>query len=70
MSFVLGGRDASERGVQALVVEPGDVLDDGKLELRSRSPDAIADEFGLEAVDEALGGGVDAPMSSRVLRRR
>ena len=35
MSFVLGGRDASERGAQALVVEPGDVLDDGELELRA-----------------------------------
>jgi hypothetical protein len=58
MSFVLGRRDASERCVQALVVEPGDVLNDGELELRSRSPDAIADEFGLEAVDEALGSRV------------
>jgi hypothetical protein len=48
--------------VDAFVVEPSDVLDEGELELRSRSPDAIADQLRLEAVDEALGGGVDAPI--------
>ena len=51
--FVLGRRDAFERGVEALVVEPGDVLDDGEFELGSRAPDAVADQLGLEAVDEA-----------------
>ena len=58
LSFVLVRRDAAERSVQALVVEPSDVLDDGELKLRSRSPDAVADQLGLEAVDEALRGGV------------
>ena len=58
MSFVLGWRDASERGVQALVVEPGDVFDDGELELCAGAPDAVADQLGLEAVDEALRGRV------------
>jgi hypothetical protein len=48
--------------VEALVVEPGDVLDDGELELGAGAPDAVADQLGLEAVDEALRGGVDAPI--------
>ncbi len=41
--FVLGGRDVPERGVQPDGVEPRDVLDDGKLELRSGSPHAVGD---------------------------
>ena len=41
--------------MEPLGVEPGDVLDDRELELRDRFPDAVADQFGLEAVDEALG---------------
>jgi len=40
--------------VKAFVVEPGDVLDDGELELRAGAPDAVTDQLGLEAVDEAL----------------
>jgi hypothetical protein len=36
LSFLLGRRDAAERGVQALVVEPGDVLDDGELARHGR----------------------------------
>ena len=44
--------------MDALVVEPGDVLDDGELELGPGAPDAVADQLGLEAVDEALGGRV------------
>ena len=60
--LVLGRRDVAERGVQALVVEPGDVLDDREFELRSAAPDAVADQLGLEAVDEALRGRVDAPI--------
>jgi hypothetical protein len=48
--------------VQALGVEPGDVFDDGELELGAGAPDAVADQLGLEAVDEALRGGVDAPI--------
>jgi hypothetical protein len=50
-----GRRDVAERFVQTAVVEPADVLDDGELELRSSAPDAVGDELGLEAVDEALG---------------
>jgi hypothetical protein len=34
--------------VQPARVEPADVLDDGQLELRTRAPDAIGDELGLE----------------------
>ena len=41
--------------MQALVVEPGDVFDDGQLQLRSRAPDPVGDQLRLEAVDEALG---------------
>jgi hypothetical protein len=48
--------------VEPLGVEPGDVFDDGELELRSGPPDAVTDQLGLEAVDEALGGRVDAPI--------
>jgi hypothetical protein len=48
--------------VDALGVEPSDVLDDRELELGPGAPDAVADQFGLEAVDEALGERVDAPI--------
>ena len=44
--------------MEALVVEPGDVFDDSELELCSGAPDAVADQLGLEAVDEALRGRV------------
>ena len=54
-SLELGGRQVAEGGVQAVVVEPGDVLDDRERGLGSGSPDAVADQFSLEAVDEALG---------------
>ncbi len=50
--LVLGGRDVPERFMQAGVVEPADVLDDGELELRPATPDAGGDQLGLEAVDE------------------
>ena len=40
--------------VEAAVVEPADVLDDRELELASGPPDAVGDELGLEAVEEAL----------------
>src|SRR5665811_1062482 len=44
--------------MEALVVEPGDVFDDSELELCSGAQDAVADQLGLEAVDEALRGRV------------
>jgi hypothetical protein len=40
--------------VEALGVEPCDVFDDRELELGAAAPDAIADQFGFEAVDETL----------------
>ena len=49
--FELGRGDASERGVEAFGVEPGDALDDRELELSARLPDAVSDQLGLEAVD-------------------
>jgi hypothetical protein len=51
--------------VEAFVVEPGDVLDDRELELGDRLPDAVADQFGLEAVDEALGERVVVGVADR-----
>ena len=41
--------------MQAGGVEPGDVFDDRELKLGAGAPDAIGDQLGLEAVDEALG---------------
>ena len=37
------------------MVVPADPFDDGELQLRAGAPDAVADQLGLEAVDEALG---------------
>ncbi len=47
--FELDGRDVSERLVEAVVVEPADVLDDGELELGPGAPHAVGDQLGLEA---------------------
>jgi len=44
--------------VQAVVVEPADVLHDGQLELRAGLPDAVGDQLSLEAGDEALASAV------------
>jgi hypothetical protein len=42
--------------MSVLSVGPGDVLDDSQFELAAGAPDAAADQFGLEAVDERFGG--------------
>ena len=52
--LVFGGWDAAEGGVEAVGVEPGDVLDDRELELGLGAPDAIADQFGLDGVNGLL----------------
>jgi hypothetical protein len=49
--------------VQAVVVEPPAVLDEGQLELGPAGPQAVSDEFGLEAL------GV-APTTPRARGRR
>lgn len=49
--------------MQAGVVEPGDVADDRDLEVAAAGPGSVGDELGLEGVDEALGGRVDAPIA-------
>jgi hypothetical protein len=54
--------------VEALGVEPGDVFDDRELELGAAAPDAVADQFGLEAVDEALGERVVVGAADRADR--
>ena len=66
--LVLGRGDAVERGVEPLVVEPGNVFDDRELELRGRLPDAVADQLGLEAVDERLGERVVVGVADRADR--
>jgi hypothetical protein len=55
LGFELRWRQIAEAFVQPGVVEPAEVFHDGRLELRSRLPDAVGDQLGLEAVDEALG---------------
>jgi hypothetical protein len=44
--------------VQTVVVNPAEMLDDGELHAGPGGPGAVADQFGLEAVEEALGEGV------------
>ena len=56
--------------MQAVGVEPGDVFDDRELELGAAAPDAVADQFGLEAVDEALGERVVVGVTDRPDRRQ
>ena len=62
--FELGWRQITQALVQAAVVESAEVLHDGELdgelELRSRTPDAVGDQLGPEAV----------PRSSRPTRCR
>jgi hypothetical protein len=53
--FVFRWGDVAEGAVEAVVVEPTEVLDDGELELVAGASDAVWDRLGLEAVDEALG---------------
>jgi hypothetical protein len=53
--------------VQAIRVKPGDVLDDRELKLAARAPDAVGDQLGLEAVDEALGQGVRVRLRLRLM---
>ncbi len=48
--LVLDGWPVAKRGVQSDGVEPGDVLDDGELELRARAPDAIGDQLVLAGI--------------------
>jgi hypothetical protein len=58
--LVLGGRNKSDLAVQASVVEPVDVLDDGNLEVVDALPGAaVADQFGLEQRVERLGKRID-----------
>jgi hypothetical protein len=45
-----------------------DVLDDGELELGAGAPDAVGDQLGLEAVDEALGERVVVGVADRADR--
>ena len=54
--------------MQAGVVEPAEVFDDGELELVAGVPDAVGDQLGLEAVDEALGQRVVVGVADRADR--
>lgn len=65
--LVLGfdGWDHSDRGVQASVAEPIDVLGHGGLEVIDRSPrPAVPDELGLEQRVEGFGEGVVVAVAS------
>jgi hypothetical protein len=48
-------------------VQAVDVFDGRYLEGLERNPDAIGDQFGLEAVDEALGHGVVVGVADRAI---
>src|SRR5438874_6284201 len=63
--LVFARRDVAEALVQASAVVPADVLDDRELELRARSPDTVADQFGLEAIDERFGECVVVGVADR-----
>jgi hypothetical protein len=56
--------------VQALVVEPRDVLEDCELELAVSRPGPVSDQLRLEAVDEALSNGVIQRVADRADRRQ
>ena len=66
----IGGRDVAELAVQARVVEPAEVLDDGDLGFEARCEDAALDELALERCDEALGHRIVIPVGDRPDRRR
>jgi hypothetical protein len=67
--LVLCRRDVPQRGVQPAGVKPGDVDDGLKLQLGGGAPDAIGDQLGLVAVDEALGERVVIAVADRADRR-
>lgn len=54
--------------MQAVVVVPADPFDDGGFELCAGLPDAVADQLGLEAVDEGLGHRVVIRVAGRAQR--
>jgi hypothetical protein len=54
--------------VGAVVVVPADVADDGELKLAAAAPDALGDQFGLEAVDERLRERVVVGVADRADR--
>jgi hypothetical protein len=56
--------------MESAVVEPADVLDDGEFELGACAPDAVGDQLGLEAVDEALRESVVVGVADRSDRRQ
>ena len=68
VSLVLGWGDVAERGVQPLVVEPADPLDDRQLGLLVGAPDAVGDQLGLEAVDERFRERVVLTIAGRAER--
>ncbi len=66
--FVLDGWDVAELGVEALLVVPADPLDDRELELLAAAPDAVADQLGLEGVDERFRHGIVEGVADRAGR--
>jgi hypothetical protein len=66
----LCGWHVFEALVQAVGVEPADVLDDRQLELGAGAPDAVADQLGLEAVDEGFGHRVVVGVATEPIEPR
>jgi hypothetical protein len=59
LGFGFDWRSHADLGVQAAVVPPVDVLEDGELELLDRAlRPMVLDQFGLELADRRLGEGV------------
>jgi len=52
--FELDRRDVAERLMQALVVEPADVLDGRELELAAGAPHAVGDQLGLSSASPTV----------------
>jgi hypothetical protein len=65
LGLELDRRNVAQAAVQAHLVEPVHPVQSRELKFVDASPGSLgADEFGLVEPDQALGEGVEAPMSS------
>ena len=64
--FELGWAEVSQAAVQAGAVVPADVLGDGPAGSSSGDPGLQVDQLALDGAEEALGQGVDAPISVKL----
>jgi hypothetical protein len=64
-----GGRDVSAGFLEAVVVEPVDVLEGGDLDLLGGVPGAAGlDQLGLEQADHRLGQGIVEQLAGQLLQ--